>query len=281
MAAFFDYFPDRGYICAHRGERSTAPENTLLALEKARLSGADLWEFDVQCAALGAPVVFHDDSLERTTDITDHPELQARKSAPLTAFQLSELRTLNAGSWFIRDDPFGTIASGEVTEAEFSAIKAQKIPLLPEVLSLAARYRFPFNLEIKDLAGTPADGTVVAQVLTHLQQSGTENLALISSFRHQYLRQVKQINPAVATAALVEKKHPSQLLDYLRELQVEAYHPAQNIADTELIRYLVAAAIRVNLWTVNDADRARKLAEAGATFICTDWPQKMVGDLSR
>lgn len=281
MTVFFDHFPDRGYICAHRGERSTAPENTLLALEKARLSGADLWEFDVQCAASGEPVLFHDDSLERTTDIADHPGLRLRKSASLGTFQLSELRTLNAGSWFIRDDPFGSIASGEVRESELSLIRAQQIPLLQEVLTLAARYRFPFNLEIKDLAGTPADGKIVEQVLAHLRQSGTENLVLISSFRHAYLRQVKQINPGVATAALALKKHPPQLLNYLQELQVEAYHPNQNIADAELIRYLVDAGIRVNLWTVNDIDQARRLAEAGATFICTDWPQKMVSALAR
>lgn len=280
MSIFFDHFPACGYICAHRGERSTAPENTLLALEKARLSGADLWEFDVQCAALGEPVVFHDDSPKRTTDVADHPELQARKSAPLTAFQLSELRTLDAGSWFIRDDPFGTIASEEVPASELSMIRAQKIPLLQEVLALAARYRFPFNLEIKDLTGTPADGTVVAQVLAHLQQSGTEQLALVSSFRHAYLRQVKQINPGIATAALVEKKHPPQLLDYLRELQVEAYHPDQNIADAELIRNLADAGIRVNLWTVNDVERARGFVEAGVTFIYTDWPQKMAAALA-
>lgn len=276
MADFFTRFPATGYICAHRGARSIAPENTLLALEQARLCGADLWETDVQMTADGELVLFHDDSLERTTDVATQSAFTARRPWPLADFSLPELQQLDAGSWFLQTDPFGTVAAGEIGAAAVSAIKRQQIPTLSAALDYCRRHDFAVNLEIKDQSGTAADGKIVAKVLDLLQATTSESLVLISSFNHHYLRQAKQLNPALATAALVEKVHPENLLDYLHELQVAAYHPEQSICDAALVRQLVAAGLRVNLWTVNDLQQARRLSAAGATFLCTDWPQRLV-----
>ncbi len=274
--SFFDRFPAAGYICAHRGACSIAPENTFLALEKARLCGADLWEADVQTTADGELVLFHDHTLERTTDVLSQSVYSSRSPWNLTDFTLVELQQLNAGSWFLETDPFGTIAAGDVAEDDFSVIEAQQIPLLGDVLNACRKHDFPVNLEIKDQAGTAADEIIVGKILSLLKTTRTEQLVLLSSFNHDYLRQVKLLNPAIATAALVEKKHPENLLDYLRDLGVDAYHPDHLITDAELITQLIAAGMRVNLWTVNGVERARYLSVAGATFICTDWPQRLI-----
>ena len=275
MSRFFDRFPATGYICAHRGARSIAPENTMLALEKAHLCGADLWETDVQATADGELVLFHDHSLKRTTDVGVLYAFSARRSVKLADFTLAELKKLDAGSWFLRADPFGTVASGEVCEDDLSTIKNQRIPALSEALAYCRKHDFSVNLEIKDQSGTAADRTIVGGVLAQLKTTKTESLVLISSFNHSYLRQIKQLNPAVATAALVEKQHPKNLLNYLRALNVEAYHPDQRITDPQLIRQLVSTGMRVNIWTVNEQNSAHAFTAAGATFICTDWPQRM------
>jgi glycerophosphoryl diester phosphodiesterase len=277
VSSFFDRFPSTGYICAHRGARSIAPENTLMAWEKARSCGADLWEADVQATADGELVLFHDHTLERTTDIIMRSEFSDRKPWNLAEFTLEELKNLAAGSWFLQSDPFATIAQGEVSRDEFSAIREQQIPLLQDALQDCRKYDFPLNLEIKDQTGTAADGTIVRQVLALLKSTDTGQLVLISSFNHDYLRQVKQLNPSIVTAALAENKHPDNLLDYLQDLDVDAYHPDQLITDAALIRQLVNAGMKVNLWTVNEVERAQYFIAAGATFICTDWPQQMVG----
>ena len=112
---------------------------------------------------------------------------------------------------------------------------------------------------------------------TSLKNSQTEDLVLISSFNHNYLRQLKRLNPGIALAALVEEHHPENLLSYLHDLDVDAYHPDQLITDTALVQELVAAGMRVNLWTVNDSSQAKDYFAAGTTFICTDWPQQLVG----
>jgi len=57
------------YLVAHRGLMESFPENTLISLESALLSGAAYIEFDVQCTADGQLVVFHDTELLRTTGI--------------------------------------------------------------------------------------------------------------------------------------------------------------------------------------------------------------------
>ncbi|MCW8894008.1 MAG: glycerophosphodiester phosphodiesterase family protein [Deltaproteobacteria bacterium] len=278
MNLFFERFSGSGYICAHRGARSIAPENTVLALEQARLCGADLWETDVRLSADGELVLFHDQTLERTTDVAALETLYSRKPWKLSDFSFEELCLLNAGSWFLRDDPFGTIASGEVGGVDVPKIKAQKIPLLNETLRYSLRHDFPLNLEIKDQSATAGAQLVVDSVLKQLRETGTESLVLISSFNHDYLRLLKQLNPNIATAALVEDSHPENLIDYLQDLAVEAYHPDQLITDADLINELTSKGIRVNLWTVNDIQRARHFFAAGATFICTDWPQHLVAD---
>ncbi|MDX2494968.1 MAG: glycerophosphodiester phosphodiesterase family protein [Desulfuromusa sp.] len=274
MNSFFDRFSATGYICAHRGACTIAPENTQLSLEKSRDSGADLCEIDVQATADGELVVFHDYTLERTTDVVTHPEFSDRSPWNLAEFTFAELKNLDVGSWFLQSDPFETIASGEVSAEDFPAIRAQRIPLLRDVLNDCRNHDFPVNLEIKDQTGTAADETIVGKVLNLLRETHTEQLVLLSSFNHDYLRQAKRLNPTIATAALV-KEHPENLLAYLSDLGVDAYHPDQLITDSTLIRQLTASGIRVNLWTVNDLERAQYFIEAGATFICTDWPQRM------
>ncbi len=276
MNAFFDRFTGAGYVCAHRGARSIAPENTLLALEKSRHCNADLWEMDVQATADGELVLLHDHTLERTTDVVTHPEFSDRSPWNLAEFTYAEVQKLDAGSWFLQSDPFGTIVSGEVSPDDFPAIKVQRIPLLRDALNDCRKNDFPVNLEIKDQTGTAAEGTIVQNVLDLLKETNTEQLVLLSSFNHDYLRQTKWLNRNIATAALVET-HPENLLVYLRDLGVDAYHPDQTITDNSLIRQLSVAGMRVNLWTVNDLDRAQYFIDAGATFICTDWPQRMSG----
>ena len=273
---FFDLFTPHGLICAHRGARSIAPENTWLAMDQARRCGSNLWETDVQLTADGELVLFHDTTLGRTTDIFTHREFSER-SLKVSDFIAAELATLDAGSWFLTVDPFKTIANGAVSDDLFPEIRTQKIPLLRDVLKYCRQYNFPLNLEIKDQTGTAADGQIVEKVLACLRESESEELVLISSFNHNYLRQVKQLDPSLSIAALVEDNHPENLLDYLHNLGVDAYHPDQLITPPDQVRELVAAGMRVNLWTVNEREQAEDYLAAGATFVCTDWPQRLIG----
>ena len=154
---FFDRFPGKGYVCAHRGARAIAPENTLMAAREALNAGADFWELDVAWSADKKLVVFHDEYLDRTTDVREHAGFLDRAPWPVHAFSLEELRRLDAGSWFAIADPYGTIAAGNVRQETLAAMSGQRIPTLGEALEFSRANNLPVNLEIKDQLQAPDD----------------------------------------------------------------------------------------------------------------------------
>src|SRR5262247_3321021 len=64
----------RPRVWAHRGDSAHAPENTMLAFDRARAAGADGIEFDVRFDGDGNVVVFHDSPLERLTGLPGRME---------------------------------------------------------------------------------------------------------------------------------------------------------------------------------------------------------------
>ena len=86
----------RPRVVAHRGAHAIAPENTLAAVAAAVSIGVDAVEVDVQSTRDGTPVVLHDPTLARTTDVARrHP---GRAHDPVWTFTDEEVRRLDAGS---------------------------------------------------------------------------------------------------------------------------------------------------------------------------------------
>lgn len=271
---FFDNLPKGGFVCAHRGARSIAPENTILAMHRAKECGAHCWETDVRLSGDGELIIFHDPTLERTTDVASRKNYQSRKPWRTDHFTAAELQELDAGSWFLTDDPFGSVASGEVTTGERAAISEQKIPLLREILEFTRTHHFPLNLEIKPLDTAPGDVVIADLVMDMLLQTATTDLVLLSSFRHEYLRRARALHPTIALAVLAEKQHPANLINHLDELSPAAYHPDKALCSPGLINELQQAGFRINSWTVNDIAQAKKMLQVGMGVI-TDWPQRL------
>lgn len=269
---FFERLPGAGYVCAHRGTRSLAPENTMLAAELALELGADYWETDVHKVADGSLVVFHDDELSRTTDIAERSEFTDRAPWPTASFTMEELRQLDAGSWFAANDPYGTIATGDVVQAQVERMKGLSIPTLSEALAFSRQKDFPVNIEIKDQKQSPGDLSVVADVLQAIRDHEAEDLVLISSFNHDYLAEAHRLAPSVPLAVLVEDRQPENIVSYLRSLGSVTYHPDKDLIDADCVRALTSQGIRVAPWTVNDMDDALALIEAGCFGIITDYP---------
>ncbi len=257
---------------AHRGARSIAPENTLLAAEKAFEIGADLWELDVAMTADGEIVVIHDDSLERTSNANQI--YSERTSWHVEEFTLAELRQLDFGSWYVARDPFKQIAAGVVTKSEQEECKGLPIPTLREALAFTLEKNWRVNIEIKDLAGKQGDVDIVEKVVALVDESGMSGSVIISSFNHAYLQRVKMADPKILTAALVEKPDPDPLA-LLRRLNAQAYNPGFETLEFPQIEQVTAAGAKVFVWTVNDEASMRRLIQAGASGIFTDFPQML------
>lgn len=115
-------------IVAHRGIWRDAPENSLLAIERAIEAGYDVAEIDVRRTADGGLVLMHDETLERMTGLDAAVE-------HLSSQQLHGLTLRN------RD-------GGE------NAFTGEKLPSLAEVFELT-RNRIFLHLDVKERGVIP------------------------------------------------------------------------------------------------------------------------------
>jgi glycerophosphoryl diester phosphodiesterase len=77
-------------VIAHRGASGHAPENTLASFRRAVSLGATFIETDLQLTRDTRFVAIHDDTVDRTTN----------GKGRVHDLTLTELRRLDAGSWF-------------------------------------------------------------------------------------------------------------------------------------------------------------------------------------
>ncbi len=279
------YFaPHQGRVLciAHRGARSVAPENTILAAQRGLEEGADLWELDVQLTADGHLVVVHDDTLGRTTDVASRPEYAGRAPWRVCDFTLDEVRGLDAGGWYEAADPFGQVASGGVTADDLALFLGLRIPTLDEALAFTADHGWRVNVEIKDMTvnadgspgslNYPGDAAVVIAVLKCIRAHGLTEKVILSSFRHDYLRHAATMEPALALAALVEDVRPADPVALCRDLGVAAYHPGDDIVTEADVAALRAMGVAVNVWTVNEEADMRRFIGWGVSGLITDFP---------
>ncbi len=234
---------NRPLVFAHRGAKRVAPENTLPAFEAAIRLGADGIELDVQFSSDGKLVIFHDLNLEKTSSgkgrVTSHP--------------FDALRQLDAGSHF---------------SPEF---QGTLIPTLDEVLDLA-RGKLLVNIELKslDITGAVLGVDVVKAVRFH----GMVNDVVISSFNPFALRRSKQAGPEIEHALLLaaDTSAWTRWGVTLQYSKAEGLHPEKDMIDA---RYMAAARRRkmpVRVWTVNEEEDIRRLADLGVEAIITDVP---------
>jgi len=262
---------------AHRGARSLAPENTLAAARKALEVGADMWELDIQMTADGELIVIHDSTLKRTSNARE--VFPSRKPWLVHEFTLDEIRLLDFGSWFTEQDPFGQIASGMAAESDLASYLQQQAPTLGEALTFTLEHGWSVNLEIKDLSGNPDSDQVVKKVLALVEDLDMVDSVLISSYNQNYLAQVREAHPHIATGVLVSKPHPHPET-LLRQLGAQAYHPRLSAFRPADVALLHGQDWRVHIWTVNDRKTMQRLVRAGVDGIFTDFPQLLTSVLA-
>nr|XP_055052748.1 glycerophosphodiester phosphodiesterase domain-containing protein 5 isoform X2 [Misgurnus anguillicaudatus] len=122
-------------IIGHQGAPMIAPENTLLSFNRALQRNVGGLEADVAISLDGVPFLMRDRTLRRTTDVEKvFPERQYHDAS---LFNWTDLRSLNAGQWFIKDDPFWTVKYMSVSERWL--VGNQTVCSLEDMLKLAAR----------------------------------------------------------------------------------------------------------------------------------------------
>jgi glycerophosphoryl diester phosphodiesterase len=259
-------------VIAHRGARSLAPENTLAAARKAHAVGADLWETDVAVTADDRLVLMHDDSMMRTTDVADR--FPDRVPAPFSTYTLAEIRTLDAGGWFERDDPFGQVAAGAVEGSELLAYLGEKVPTLREAFELTLELDWFLNLELKAQPKPKDTFDVVGAVLALADEVGIgPDHLLFSSARHAWLKALKRRRPDFEVQAILGL-FPGDPIDFSDPF-FGTFNPRITRISMELIEEQLARGIRLNPYTVNEPEEMERLTKMGITGLISDFPQRV------
>ncbi|MFQ5616274.1 MAG: glycerophosphodiester phosphodiesterase [Anaerolineales bacterium] len=151
-------------LIAHRGGPAQAPENTLAAFRKAIDVGADWLEMDVQVTGDGELIVFHDETVERTTNGTG-------RVGELT---LEQIRALDAGG-------------------------GERVPTFAEVIALAKEAGVSIMPEAKSPHLYPGIEEKMVQAIV---EAGYLGRTVIQSFNPKTLETFKSINPDVQVCPL-------------------------------------------------------------------------------
>ena len=248
-----DYDKSRTYlasdqVCAHRGASGTAPENTMMALEKACHMDVGSVEFDISLLGDGSPVIHHDGKFGRTVS----------GSARLQDLALGDIAGCDAGAWF--GDEFA----------------GQSIPLLQDVLALLGNYAKLPILDVKihhDEHHAFADA--LARTLTKMIDQNNLDDYLISSFSRPFLESMRAAMPA-APLVLLDEALPADWVDYSAKLDLQAIHLDYRRISSDDIRAVKAAGLDCRVYTANDPAAVQPLIEAGLTAVITDFPERFL-----
>ena len=240
-------------VIAHRGGRLVGPENTIEAFRLGLENGADALELDVRSTADGVAVVIHDATLDRTTD----------RSGPVAMWTREGLAEVDAGFRFSPDGGRSFPHRG----------KGVRIPTLEEVL-LAFR-GLPLLVHVK----VPQAQAPTLEVLTRLRAAPH---TAVASERRDRVRAFS-VPPFVRGAT-----RGDSVTFYARVLGGKGVPPPpygffalpERVMGVRMpTRRFVAAARAVgcptHVWTVNDADAARRLWDIGVCGIVTDSPAEI------
>ncbi len=265
---------DAPLVIAHRGARSIAPENTIPAALKAYEAGADLWETDVRMTRDRHLILFHDDTLDRTTDVrTRFPGASGYR---VDDFTLDEITTLDAGSYFVSTDPFAQIRAGNVSRQECREFVGVRVPTLAQGLEFTGRHAWAVNLELKHHFGENPSMDMPELVIDAIIRSGIDPAKVaVSSFFHPWLHHIRSRAPEIEVQALIDT--PADIARIRSggsgSEDFDVYNVAYPLVTRALVSDLALSGKKINVYTVNNPDVVSKLTRYKVAGIITDFPQ--------
>lgn len=232
---------DKTLIWAHRGASGYAPENTLVAFEKAIELGADGIELDVQMTKDGQLVIIHDETVNRVSNA----------KGKVKDYTYDEIKELNVNKKF----------------PEYGSVR---VPRLEEVYELMKNTNLTINVELKN--GIVFYENLEERVLDLTKKMGLSERTIYSSFNHYSVMKLKKIEPSVNTGFLYEDGY-MDMPEYAQKHGVNALHPAfYNLQYPNFIKKCMEKGIKIRPWTVNTMEDMRMLCDQGIDAIITNYP---------
>lgn len=248
---------DRPLIMAHRGRSAYTPESSYQSFKEAYDLDVDVLETDIRLTKDGIPVIFHDESLDRTTN----------GIGSINDYTFDELQAYDLGYWY-QDSK-----SGEYPYRN----KEFKILSLVEFLDKFPKIRI--NLDIKDeLKEAPEN------ILDAIISSNAHDRVLLGSFHHKQIKKFRDISLqwGIPTSA-----SPLEVLVFLGHLTLFSYkkfcvfqvpmnYNFLKIVTQKNIERAHKLNLAVHPWTFNDKQAMMNLFKWGIDGIFSDDPELMI-----
>lgn len=268
---------------AHRGDSSKIPENTIQAFQEAYNLRVDCLETDIHMTVDNEFVLFHDNTVDRTTNGT----------GKVADFTLTELKELDAGY------RFEGIESGIFPYRG----KGLQIHSIEEIIP-----RFPnvrFNLDIK--SKRPEAPKILDEKLREMK---VEKRVMVGSFHQKQVYRFREISEISTSAGAIETlkfkwkfrkwkrllKRGLSICDFPKTeqeitqnqklvfhhslpyfvLQVPEVYSKIRIVTPDFIKYAHYMGIAIHVWTVNDPKDMKRLLSWGVDGLFTDKPSIMI-----
>ncbi len=252
-------------VFAHRGNSGPLPENTLPAFRSAFDIGCPMVETDAHLTADGRIILWHDTHTGRNTE----------EKIQIAAATLRDLQSLDAGFNYNEAAGFPYRNKGLI------------IMTLEELLE-----EFPdgvFNIDLK--SRNPEIADIYAAILVRHRAwkriiTGSFNSSVLNRFRRHAPECITSMTPSeVRTAVLLNRPLLSSAVPALasaikgRLFQVPEHHGSLQIVNKRLVQRWGNMGIPVQVWTINDPDKAKELFRLGVRGIFTDRPERIMESL--
>jgi glycerophosphoryl diester phosphodiesterase len=171
-----------------------------------------------------------------------------------------------------------TTLRGPVADRTAAELVSAGVPSLEDVLARHRGVRVIVEIKRNDAA-------MASAVVDTLRQSGALERVCVGSFGTRVLRQVRRLEPRVATSASREEvrwalyrswcRWPVSRVAYMG-YQVPEVAGTTRVVSPRFVEYAHHAGLGVHVWTVDDVDAARRLIGWGVDALITDRPDVIV-----
>lgn len=266
-------------VIAHRGASGHAPESTMAAFEMAHEWGVDYLELDAQLSSDGEVVVFHDDTIERTSD----------GEGAINDYTLEELKALDTGTWFNEANP-------DSASDEFAGAQMLTLDELFEHFGHDARY----YIETKSPQLNPGLEEALVEKLEEYDMIKSGRV-LVQSFEQDSLLKVQELNDDVPLIQLVwyypSEEDDSTLVewtgvtpgpaeitdedfqavaDYAVGIGTNYIYDGREVIDADFIQQAQENGLPVHVYTINETDEMERLMDMGVNGLFTNYPDRLL-----
>ncbi len=253
-------------VHGHRGARAVRPENTLPAFEYAIQAGVEALELDLAVTKDNVLVVSHDPVL---------PEPMCTgpgATRVIRQMTLAQLREWDCGSKPNPQFPKQQAAPGT------------PVPSLEEVLALAPRGKFEFNIETKIFRDkpeyTPSPEEFARLLVELIRVHRLETRCMIQSFDFRTLAAAKKLAPRIRLSALFETGS-KDVVASAKAIGAAIVSPHMSLVNKQIVVEAHQAGMQVVPWTANTREQWDPLIEAGVDAIISDDPAALIAYLKQ